>query len=58
MGCLEKESKLERCGGQGSLEKHRYGKTERERDKKEACIVASIIWWLLFSDKAEINSGK
>lgn len=36
----------------------RCGKTERERDKKEACIMASIIWSLLFSDRAEINVGK
>lgn len=53
VGCLEEGTKLERCGSQGGLGRHRYGKTERERDKKEACIVASVIWWLLFSDEAE-----
>lgn len=40
-----------------------FGETQiwenRERkDKKEACIMASMIWWLLFSEQAEINVGK
>lgn len=33
------------------------GKPREKRDKKEAYIMASVIQWFLFSDRAEINVG-
>lgn len=44
--------------GRGALWRHRYGKTERERDKKEAWIMASNDIVVAISDRAEKNVGK